>query len=100
LLIEGTVGRFTGLMDKNGKKIFEGDIVKAGLREYLVCYGLHKIPCCGCCYSFHSSIGFYLKNIETGKIESDEETLTEYQGVQVIGNIHTNPELLEVGNGE
>lgn len=90
-----TIGLFTGIMDKNGNKIFEDDIVRVGLKEYIVCYGFHKIPCCGCCFAHHNSIGFYLKNIETGKIESDEETFTEYQGLEIIGNVFDNPELLQ-----
>lgn len=80
-----TVGQYTGLTDKNGKKIFEGDILKNIESDEIVdiCYS-------GCSfrYSYNNSIyGYSVDDIEEG-IVTDE--------FGVIGNIYDNPELLEV----
>nr|DAG65232.1 MAG TPA: YopX protein [Bacteriophage sp.] len=82
-----TVGQYTGLTDKNGKKIFEGDILKNIESGEIVdiCYS-------GCSfrYSYNNSIyGYGVDDIEKG-IVTDE--------FEVIGNIHDNPELFEVEN--
>lgn len=83
-----TVGQFTGLTDKNGKKIFEGDIVKdeSGV-VYPVVFDL---------------TGFYLKYAPpySHGFHFDLLPLSNYWHahgaiIEVIGNIHDQPELLE-----
>lgn len=75
-----TVGQFTGLTDKNGKKIFEGDIVqgKDRLEKHLEVFG----------YIDHQNGSFVI----TGDFMTHYRWL-DYE-VEVIGNIHDNPELL------
>jgi len=75
-----TVGQFTGLTDKNGKRIFEGDVVdswadlsKPYFRE--VVYGKN------CGLEFNPLTGFTL-------CKSNEHHFS------IIGNIHDNPELI------
>lgn len=78
-----TVGQYTGLTDKNGKKIFEGDIVKYGNSPCLVVFEQRN----GTAY-----FGIVISEIETygfGNYASPDV-------VEVIGNIYDNPELLEV----
>ena len=77
-----TVGQFTGLTDKNGKKIFEGDIVKidiAGLIFNAVC-------------KFHSG-SFGLVWHYMGADRWQAFTSICHVEYVVIGNIHDNPEL-------
>jgi len=73
------VMQFTGLLDKNGKEIYEGDIV----REF---WNGNPDPCCVQVVEWDDNessgprvVGFYLQ-------DGDE--------YEVIGNIYENPELL------
>ena len=85
-VLKETVGQYTGLTDKNGKKIFEGDIVK-GDREYFTYAHLYgRVVYDG---------GQFL--IAFDDALEDIECLGAWaNAVEVIGNIHDNPELLEV----
>lgn len=78
-----TVGQYTGLTDKNGKKIFEGDIVE---RFWL---GEKHIYLIGYDNGIASFIG--------KDICSENFTTFDYDACrfEIIGNIHDNPELLE-----
>lgn len=84
-IIEETIGQYTGMMDYNDTKIFEGDIIQDGnceYNKYVVEYSMERggyLPLahgdgCGCC-----------------------ETKTLYDSTchTVIGNIYDNPELLK-----
>jgi len=92
---------FTGLLDKNGKEIYEGDIVKTDYdchqKPYIVKFGEFSITQY---YDNNDSIspnndevsilGFYIETPD----DEDFNTSLHQQDVEVIGNIYSNPELL------
>lgn len=81
-----TVGQFTGLTDKNGKKIFEGDLCLCNRNiNSFVDDQVFLI-------SFDAEYGQWVGSSSSSNIVADEFSMCE-----VIGNIHDNPELLEEG---
>lgn len=94
-----TVGQYTGLTDRNGKKIFEGDIVKLtddyndfewkavvvfGNPVGAYCWGWNFLPIDG--YKGTTDILMWVEMEATGAY------------CEIIGNIHDNPELMKGGN--
>lgn len=78
-VVPETVGQYTGLTDKNGTKIFEGDIVEYEGKRYSINYLPH--------YARFSAVK-----------PNTEFCVFAYQRGEVIGNIYDNPEL--IGGGE
>ena len=85
--IPETVGQFTGLLDKNGKKIFEGDIVDCW-SEGVNAKGTVQQRKDGLWIIYPA----WQKTIMWGLCPDEYCNTT----VEVIGNIYDNPELLEV----
>ena len=111
-VIEGTVGQYTGLTDKNGTKIFEGDIFKFPDEIFESYY-----TSCGTEYNSweaenYGVVGFcedlgrfdfvdYKFNENAVEADLHENHVIEFcyfvSDLEVIGNIHDNPELLKGG---
>ena len=91
-VIPETVGQFTGLTDKNGKKIFEGDIVKTWQNN------IGKIEFGQ--YWDEEIEGDFYRYAWIGKDEYGESITLSldkcWNEHEVIGTIYDNPELLEV----
>ena len=84
---EKTVGQSTGLKDKNGKKIFEGDICRNTKTGEIVSVQWHG-----------TMAGFvWSKRQEKSHLFDFGELFRAYDKYEVIGNIHDNPELLGGG---
>lgn len=73
-VIPSTVGQYTGLTDKNGKRIFEGDIIRA--------WGFPKDTLTIQVMWYDKHAGFNLMGLNT-------------EAFEIIGNIYDNPELIK-----
>lgn len=85
-----TIMQSTGLVDKNGKEIFEGDIITNG--EAVVDVKNH--PTLGFYTVVNDVERFFGSNTSIKDFENDVE---EFSSVtEILGNVYENPELLEV----
>ena len=81
---KGSAEQFTGLKDANGKEIYEGDIVKSSYK-----YAQPKISQ----VIMEDGNSYILgEDLATGNEMLVSDHINE---IEVIGNVHTNPELLE-----
>ncbi len=74
--------QFTGLLDKNGKEIYEGDVVKCGRSTAVVEW------------DEYIDQDFYWGNASGFKFNFDSDEMDGQRSYEVIGNIYENPELI------
>ncbi len=80
-----TRGEFIGLLDKNGKEVFEGDVVRAtanGNRKYQLIWVEHGLG------------HWWITDIARDNLQPNRIPIN-LNAIEVIGNIYENPELLE-----
>jgi uncharacterized phage protein (TIGR01671 family) len=81
-----TIGQFTGLLDKNGKEIYEGDIIEGQRYRHVIRYEEKETAFMAVLLPEYS----WVRN----DCHISQEWVIEF-GKRVVGNIHDNPELLE-----
>lgn len=87
-----TVGQFTGLLDKNGKKIFDGDVVNIHYKYKPTIKAQIEFEYCGLVLS----VDGYLSTCFNHAFEQlKNKGLRLHDVLEVIGNIHDNEELLK-----
>jgi uncharacterized phage protein (TIGR01671 family) len=101
-IIPETVGQFTGLTDKNGKKIFEGDIIHSFYANCPKNEHIEKVSFFDGTFSAEGARGgFYSRLSGQGSPKHIPWDKSVYMiECEVIGNIHDNPELLKGGAKE
>lgn len=86
--------QYTGLHDKNGKEIYEGDVVlyedwemayEGGGNDSFINKGIIEYVECNCCFNV----------TERQTVELQDVLYKDNESLEVIGNIYDNPELLE-----
>lgn len=96
-----TVGQYTGLKDKNGKRIFVGDIIQAHMenvkiKDFVLEIVFHNGRFCG----LHEKDGERVWMPLADGVKHIPQDKTPYmEWCEVIGKIHDNPELLGGSNG-
>lgn len=105
-----TIGQFTGLLDKNGKEIYDGDIIQhrdvkvivefyRGAFDYtrLIQHRVRIAPGASNVVQEPVFIPFIGSDDNSNALMFPDGTVFDTDFCEVIGNIHDNPELIEKG---
>ena len=84
-----TIGQYTGLKDKNGKEIYDGDILSQG-------QDLLGVACISMRYGISVKKKTTTRSLINFVLDSDFDT-SVLSDVEVVGNIYDNPELMKGG---
>lgn len=89
-VIPETIGQYTGIIDKNGVKVFEGDLLKIKETEFNI-EGVHEV--------YYHKDGYVTSSVLFSNKDNAIKNCLQYQirhkEAYVIGNKHNNPELLK-----
>jgi len=90
-VLTNTIGQFTGLTDKNGRKIFEGDVLN--VHDQIPTFDGYNTD-----EIIYNGKVMYIKNqgmyVCEGNNDGNALCALNLDKCEVIGNIHDNPELL------
>ena len=96
-----TISQYTGLIDGNGKKIFEGDILQFGVHRLIVYWDeesfqwtAKKTKGYDIIHFCHENPRGFWNSIDLGEIAA-EEIITGKMTTVIIGNIYDNADLIE-----
>ncbi|GAB1462208.1 YopX family protein [Pedobacter sp.] len=84
-----TLMQFSGLRDRNGKEIYEGDVYLLGLTLYKIVFDNGAF--CITKISKHDPVPINWKPENEDECEVDNFAIT---AIEIIGNIHENPDLI------
>ena len=85
-----TVGQYTGLTDRNGKRIFEGDICRfKRFNDIYIGKIVFNVKTASFIMWYQPIVGAY------GEKATQKMLLSVCDNIEVVGNIHGNPELME-----
>lgn len=87
-----SIGQYTGLKDKNGKEIYEGDILSQG-------QDLLGVACISMRYGISVKKKTTTWSLINFVLDSDFDT-SVLSDVEVVGNIYDNPEMMKGGSNE
>ena len=99
-VIPETIGQYTGLNDRDGNRIFEGDILQYGDKKLVVWWNDESFQWQAkekqeglCTFDGHRTVGVW-NNIDMGWIAAEIPCVGKMT-TYIIGNIYDNPELLK-----
>ena len=89
-VLSETVGQYTGLTDRNGNRIFEGDICKfKRFNDVHIGKVVFNVTTASFIMWYQPIVGAY------GEKATQKMLLSVCDNIEVVGNIHDNPELME-----
>ena len=100
-VIPETIGQFTGLMDRNGEHIFEGDVIRAHYNnnfDYIESVVFHNGMFCGL-YTPNYKFRRYTV-LADGEVNLPFYTEWYMKWCEVVGNVHDNPRLIKTNEDE
>ena len=93
-----TVGQYTGLCDKNGKKVFEGDVIRTLYANCPKNKHIDKVEFFDGSFLATNGGGLYAKISGLGSSKPMANDMSVHMiECEIIGNIHDNPELFKGG---
>jgi uncharacterized phage protein (TIGR01671 family) len=92
-IVPESIGQYTGLTDKNGKKIFEGDIVEAHITQNALTHtekykGIYEVK-------YHDKNCYFYLAKQKNNILFDGNWSYFLREIEVIGNVYYNPKMME-----